>query len=137
DATVTGVRRVLFRSVIFNKVVGPTHFALLRDAVESACGAAPLGCLPRDERIQVPERYLGLFTAGEDLLPDSKLALLAEIAEAHIDMEKLLESAASFAALSTAGHSARKIPNVRVGVARDRAFCFYYEDNLDAPRSAG
>ena len=129
--------KVRVLGVIFNKVAGPTHFALLRDAVESACGAAPLGCLPRDERIQVPERYLGLFTAGEDLLPDSKLALLAEIAEAHIDMEKLLESAASFAALSTAGHSARKIPNVRVGVARDRAFCFYYEDNLDALRAAG
>src|SRR6266568_3306146 len=82
--------KVRVLGVIFNKVAGPTHFALLRDAVESACGAAPLGCLPRDERIQVPERYLGLFTAGEDLLPDSKLALLAEIAEAHIDMEKLL-----------------------------------------------
>jgi cobyrinic acid a,c-diamide synthase len=126
--------------VIFNKVAGPTHFALLRDAVETACGAAPLGYLPRDERIQVPERYLGLFTAGEDLLPDSKLALLAEIAEGHIDTEKLdklLESAASFAAPLAAGHSARKIPNVRVGVARDRAFCFYYEDNLDALRAAG
>jgi cobyrinic acid a,c-diamide synthase len=123
--------------VIFNKVAGPTHYALLRDAVESRGGAAPLGYLPRDDRIQIPERYLGLFTAGEDLLPGSKLALLAEIAERHIDLEKLLESAASFVAARTAGHSAPTIPRLRVGVARDRAFCFYYEDNLDALREAG
>ena len=97
----------------------------------------PLGYLPRDERIQIPERYLGLFTAGEDLLPDSNLAVLAEIAEGHIDLEKLLESAASFAAPPTAGHSAPTSSRVRVGVARDRAFCFYYEDNLDALRAAG
>ncbi len=123
--------------VIFNKVAGPTHYALLRDAVESACGAAPLGYLPRDQRIQIPERYLGLFTAGEDLLPDSSLALLAGIAEEHIDLEKLLGSAARFDVQSTAGESALTNARVRVGVARDRAFCFYYEDNLDALRAAG
>jgi cobyrinic acid a,c-diamide synthase len=128
---------VKIRGVIFNKVAGRTHYALLRDAVESACRTAPLGYLPRDQRIQIPERYLGLFTAGEDLLPDSNLALLAEIAEGHIDLEKLLESAASFGAPSSTGHSAPASSRVRVGVARDRAFCFYYEDNLDALRAAG
>lgn len=129
--------KVRILGVIFNKVAGPTHYDMLRDAVESACGAASLGYLPRDERIQVPERYLGLFTAGEDLLPDSRLALLAEIAEGHIDLKKLLESAANFGAPPTAGHSAKTSPRVRVGLARDRAFCFYYEDNLDALRAAG
>ena len=76
--------------VIFNKVAGPTHYAMLRDAVESACDALPLGYLPRDERIQIPQRYLGLFTAGEDLLPDRSLAVLADIAEEHLDLRKLL-----------------------------------------------
>ncbi|MGO8816564.1 MAG: cobyrinate a,c-diamide synthase [Terriglobia bacterium] len=123
--------------VIFNKVAGPTHYALLRDAVESACGAVPLGYLPRDPRIEIPERYLGLFTAGEDLLPDSSLAVLAEIVEEHIELDKLLACAASIVAPFTAEPSAPKIANVRLGVARDRAFCFYYEDNLDALRAAG
>ena len=123
--------------VIFNKVAGPTHYALLRDAVESSCGAVPLGYLPRDQRIQIPERYLGLFTAGEDLLPDSSLALLAEIAEEHIDLKMLLKSAASFGPPPIAEASAPASSRVRIGVARDRAFCFYYEDNLDALRAAG
>jgi cobyrinic acid a,c-diamide synthase len=123
--------------VIFNKVAGATHADLLREAVESACGALPLGYLPQDERIQMPERYLGLFTAGEDLLPDSILALLAEITEGHINLETILESAAPFTTLSEAEPSAPTGSCVRVGVARDRAFCFYYEDNLDALRAAG
>lgn len=107
--------------VIFNKVAGPTHYALL----------------PRDARIEIPERYLGLFTAGEDLLPESSLAVLAEIVEEHIDLDSLLACAASIVAPSTAEPPTPKIPSVRVGVARDRAFCFYYEDNLDALRAAG
>jgi cobyrinic acid a,c-diamide synthase len=129
--------KVKIGGVIFNKVAGPTHYALLSDAVESTCGAAPLGYLPRDERIQIPERYLGLFTAGEDLLPDSNLAVLAEIAEEYINLEKLLDSSASFGAPLSAEHTATAGSRVRVGVARDRAFCFYYEDNLDALRGAG
>jgi cobyrinic acid a,c-diamide synthase len=123
--------------VIFNKVAGPVHYALLREAVESTCGALPLGYLPREERIQIPERYLGLFTASEDLLPNASLALLAELVEGHINLERLLESAASFAARPKAEPCAPTGSHVRVGVARDRAFCFYYEDNLDALRAAG
>jgi cobyrinic acid a,c-diamide synthase len=87
-----------------------------------------------------PPKTVTLVLGGahsEDLLPDSKLALLAEIAEGHIDLEKLLESAASFVASPAAGHSAPTGSSVRVGVARDRPFCFYYEDNLDALRAAG
>src|SRR5690242_4195501 len=122
--------------VIFNKVSGPIHYRLLRDAVESSCETVPLGYLPRDNRIQIPERYLGLFTAAEDLLPESTLALLAELGESYIDLERLLESAACLTVTLAAGGSAASL-GVRIGVARDRAFCFYYDDNLDALRAAG
>jgi cobyrinic acid a,c-diamide synthase len=122
--------------VIFNRVAGTTHYGLLRDALESSCDAVPLGYLPRDDRIQIPERYLGLFTAGEDLLPDSALALLAELAENYIDLRKLLESASSFTVKPVTTGPAPS-SGVRIGVARDRAFCFYYDDNLDVLRAAG
>lgn len=122
--------------VIFNKVAGQAHYRLLRDALTGGCQAAVLGYLPHDQRVHIPERYLGLFTAGEDLLPGSVLALLAELTENHINLEKLLECTSSFRAPvkdfdTTAGN------NARVGVARDQAFCFYYDDNLDALRAAG
>jgi len=123
--------------VIFNKVAGPAHYDLLREAVERSCRAVPLGYLPGDQRIKIPERYLGLFTAGEDLLPDASLDLLAGILEEHVNLEKLMGCAASFAAAPAAAPPIPATSRVRVGVARDRAFCFYYEDNLDALRAAG
>ena len=127
--------------VIFNRVGGPAHYRLLKDALATSTTAAPLGYLPHDERIQIPERYLGLFTAGEELLPDSALSLLDELAENSIDLDKLLECAISIPeaharfGLDDAPRAGAN--SIRLGVPRDKAFCFYYEDNLDALREAG
>jgi cobyrinic acid a,c-diamide synthase len=126
--------------VIFNKVGGPAHYQMLKDAVTSNTKALPLGYLPHDERIRIPERYLGLFTAGENALPDSMLSPLRELAEDSIDLDQLLKCAASIPgkADSARDHQdARPGHAIRIGVARDKAFCFYYEDNLDALRQAG
>jgi cobyrinic acid a,c-diamide synthase len=128
--------------VIFNRVAGPVHYQLLKDALTSSVKAVPLGYLPGDERIRLPERYLGLVTAGENSLPESVLSLLGELAEGSIDLDQLLEVASSVpalrqAALPNEAESAAAAHSIRLGVARDKAFCFYYEDNLDCLRNAG
>ncbi len=127
--------------VIFNRVGGAAHYQLLKDAVAANTKSVPLGYLPGDERIRIPERYLGLFTAGEGLVSESMLSLLGELAEESIDLDKLLESATVRAlpreALSQDTPPAATIHSIRLGVARDKAFCFYYQDNLDALREAG
>ncbi len=126
--------------VIFNNAGGAAHYRMLSDAVTMSANAVPLGYLPHDERIHIPERYLGLVTAGENLLPDSMLSLLGELAESHIDLDQLLACAPSFPApTDDPTQSARGLSagSIRLGVARDKAFCFYYEDNLDALREAG
>jgi cobyrinic acid a,c-diamide synthase len=123
--------------VVLNRVAGPTHYRLLREAIESSCQATLLGYLPGDERIRIPERYLGLFTASEDVLPDSVLTLLGDLAATHINLEKLKECASAFTPETEPKGTIDPQIRVRVGVARDRAFCFYYEDNFDALRAAG
>jgi cobyrinic acid a,c-diamide synthase len=128
--------------VIFNRVGGPGHYRLLKDALTSGTTAVPLGYLSSDERIRIPERYLGLITAGEQLLPDSALSLLGQLAEDSIDLHKLLECGDSVPALRQAAPAPdamawSAVRSVRIGVARDKAFCFYYEDNLDSLRQAG
>src|SRR5579859_7429976 len=126
--------------VIFNNAGGAAHYLMLGDAMTMSAKAAPLGYLPHDERIHIPERYLGLVTAGESLLPDSMLSLLGELAENYIDLDQLLACAASISAPTddwTERARDRSAGSIRLGVARDRAFCFYYEDNLDALREAG
>ena len=122
--------------VIFNRVAGLSHYRLLRDAVTSRTRVHPLGYLPHHDEIGIPERYLGLFTASEDLVPASTFALLGELAGDNIDIDSLLESASmSFAAISNSPQL--RATSVRIGVARDKVFSFYYEDNLDALRQAG
>ena len=126
--------------VIFNKVGGAAHYRMLSDAVTTSANAVPLGYLPGDERIHIAERYLGLVTAGENLLSDSMLSLLGELAESHIDLDQLLACAMSITAAAddqTQRTQHESTGSIRLGVARDKAFCFYYEDNLDALREAG
>src|ERR1700680_1148662 len=126
--------------VIFNNAGGAAHYQMLSDAVTMSAKAVPLGYLPHDERIHLPERYLGLVTAGENLLPDSILTLLGELAESYIDLDQLLACAASIPAPpDSCIECAQDVSagSIRLGVARDKAFCFYYEDNLDALREAG
>ncbi len=126
--------------VIFNNAGGAAHFRMLNDGVTMSANAVPLGYLPHDERIHLPERYLGLVTAGENLLPDSMLSLLGELAESYIDLDQLLACAASVPAPTddrTERARDKSAGSMRLGVARDKAFCFYYEDNLDALREAG
>ena len=125
--------------VIFNRVGGAAHYRMLKDALTTSTNAIPLGYLPRDERIHIPERYLGLITAGENGLPDSMVSLLGDLAEANIDLDHLLECLTYFPIAPTALAERRSnlTKSIRLGVARDTAFCFYYEDNLDALREAG
>lgn len=127
--------------VIFNRVGGAAHYQLLKDALTGNTRAVPLGYLPSDERVRIPERYLGLITAGENLLPDSVLSLLGQFAEESIDLDQLLQSAdfipASRQAARIDADPGAAVHSIRIGVARDKAFCFYYEDNLDSLRKAG
>jgi cobyrinic acid a,c-diamide synthase len=122
--------------VIFNKVGGEAHTRLLREAVHESCSSMLLGCFPRNEKIRIPERYLGLRTAEENFLTEEAISMLGDMAARNIDVEGLLASLPEIRPTSN-GEISQVPCEVRIGVARDRAFCFYYEDNLDALRAWG
>lgn len=115
--------------VLFNRVAGEGHFAYLRDAVEASCRARVLGWLPPDERVEIPERHLGLHT-GDEALTDAKLDALVSWIEAGIDVDALAALARPAGVAAPAAED-RSPVRARIGVARDRAFCFYYRQNLD------
>jgi cobyrinic acid a,c-diamide synthase len=123
--------------VIFNKVGSASHYSLLKDALERAGDTVSLGYLPRDEQLRIPERYLGLVTADECLPSDQAVAHLADLVGQYIDLDRVLDVAGVVAGQLEEVASAPAAAPVRIGVARDRAFCFYYEDNFDALRAAG
>jgi len=129
---------VSIAGVIFNRVAGASHYQLLLEACESVQGVTPLGYLPRDPRWHIPERHLGLLTADEGALSQDAVSHLASLVEQHVDLDRLLKLSANVAIDD--GIDAAVVETtaqVRIGVARDQAFCFYYEDNLDALRRAG
>jgi cobyrinic acid a,c-diamide synthase len=125
--------------VILNHVASERHFEMLHAAIHSACKTPVLGWLPRDSSITIPERHLGLRTVEESEGGEGVEALrgrLASLAEKHLDVPRLL--ALRTGVFADRGHPSRTVSEkVRIGIARDRAFSFYYEDNLDLLRKHG
>ena len=117
--------------IVFNRIGGEGHARLLREAVAGACRAQPVGFLPHDENIHLPSRHLGLTMAAEALTPE-RLDEMARWIEAHADLDGLMRLAQTAGKLAAVTATERPGPGrVRIAVARDRAFCFYYRDNLD------
>ena len=128
-------------AVIANNVAGEGHYRYLRDAVEGSCRAELIGWLPRNPGVELPSRHLGLVTAIE-AANKLRADVLAEWVEKGIDLDRLLDLSEAGVAGSSAtidqinfaraanGYTPPARSAVRIGVARDRAFCFYYESNL-------
>ncbi len=123
--------------VILNRVGSRRHLELLSGALREHCRAEPLGTLPRDGAFAIPDRHLGLVMGEEAPLGPDGLARLGDTVAAHVDLDRLLALAATGAARQIPAAAQFAGQGVRIGVARDRAFCFYYEDNLDLLRAAG
>lgn len=124
--------------VLFNFIGGAGHAELLKKAVCAHCRARTLGFLPRYDGIALPERHLGLVMAHEILTP-ATLARMADWVETNVDLDALLALARerSHAVDARAAAPRRAASKARIGVARDAAFCFYYQDNLDLLAASG
>ncbi len=126
--------------VILNRVAGARHEARLREAIEGGARLRVLGAVPQDPRMALVERHLGLMPANEAAHPDAAIAALAECIATHVDIDAILElarEAAPLPATPAAAIARRAAHGPRIGIARDRAFGFYYPDNLEALREAG
>lgn len=125
--------------VICNNVGSDKHALWVRQAVESI-GLPVLGCLFRDPSLKLPERHLGLKTAVEraDEVADF-LSNAAEAVRQQVDISALWALAGSAPPVPESEISRRNVrPSlVRIAVAFDEAFCFYYTDNFDWLRAMG
>ena len=135
------------RWVVLNRVASPRHLALLREALEEIPGVKILGALPREKRISIPSRHLGLVTSEEFGNDSSWLDELVRLMEDSLDLELLLKELVGtsekwpFSSKNVWQGQAKSeflpVPIVRIAVARDEAFCFYYEENLRLLEEAG
>jgi len=114
--------------VIFNKVAGEKHEKFIREAMEKI-DIEIIGFLKRRDEIIIPSRHLGLVTAEDLRINEKETDLLSEWIGDGLDMEKLLRITSGYK-IHLLGDEGKKEKRVRIGVARDNAFCFYYEENL-------
>lgn len=127
--------------VICNRIGSDKHRRMVEEAIAAHCPVPVLGCLPRSEEVAIPSRHLGLHMGEEHPLGGQGLERLIDLIETHLDLDLLLGIAAARPEGSDPGGEVAwpvaAGERVRIGVARDAAFCFYYEDNLDLLRAAG
>jgi cobyrinic acid a,c-diamide synthase len=127
--------------IVLNRVASERHYRMLEAAIKSSCKTPVLGWLPRDHAVAIPERHLGLQTAEEGetgVVLEDLIDTLADLAEKHLDIARLIGLECGLDLNPEALSVSRQAGDVvRIGVARDPAFSFYYEDNLDLLRQHG
>ena len=113
-------------------------YSFYKQIAEKA-GLPVLGFLPPVPEAEIPDRHLGLVTADELSDLREKIDRLADAAEEGIDFHALCALAQTAKPLTDTHMPLARVTDfpVRVAVAKDRAFCFYYEDNFDVLRELG
>ena len=142
-------RKVDIKGVILNRVAGARHENIIRKSIEHYTGISVLGSVPRLARQSFPERHMGLIPTPEHKWAADSIAAAAEMAVKYIDLDKLAQTAFDSPGLPAAGSAveisekkdtdpatAFKI-KPRIGIMRDSAFQFYYQENIDALISEG
>ncbi len=130
---------VMLAGVILNKVGNARQEAKLRQAVERYTDLAVLGAVRRDAAMEIPERHLGLIPANEAGAADARIAEIGARVADQVDLDALL-AVAGRAPLPAAPPPVAPPPvhrEVRIAVARDAAFGFYYADDLEEMEAAG
>lgn len=110
-------------------------YAHLRPILERETGLPVLGYLPPMEEARLESRHLGLLTAGEIANFKDRFDAVARQLEETGDLEGILALGREVAPGTETPQAPP--PRVKIAVARDKSFCFYYADNLDALKEAG
>ena len=124
--------------VILNKVGGARHEAKLRAAVAEYTDIPVVGAVHRNKALEIGERHLGLTTPAESGELEAMIASIGEIVGASVDLDALKAIAATAPPLAPPPVAApTPTPDLRIAIARDQAFGFYYPDDLEAFAAAG
>jgi cobyrinic acid a,c-diamide synthase len=134
-------RAIRIAGVILNNLGGARHEAKLRAVIEHYTDVRVIGAIPADENLSIVERHLGLVPANEAPAAARLMDAIRGRIEADVDLEALLDIAGTAAPVRATAESAFEKnathQSLRIGIARDEAFGFYYAEDLEALRAAG
>jgi cobyrinic acid a,c-diamide synthase len=138
-------RNIRIAGVILNRLGGLRHESKLRAVIEHYTDIPVLGAVQNDDALQIVERHLGLMPNNESLAAERKIRTIAARIAEQVDLDRLLQktipqpeattTCTAYTTYKTELNSVR--PHFRIGLMRDRAFGFYYADDLEALNSGG
>jgi len=129
------------KGIIFNRVSGEKHYKLLQRIVEENCSVRCFGYIPSDPEIALDSRHLGLIPAEELTGLSGKVNRMAELASAGIDIDAIIDAAMPDSTSPGTPAALHKLEGrakgLKIGMAMDKAFSFYYRDNIALMEYAG
>ena len=133
--------KINLKGVILNNIASPTHYQSAKKSIEKRVKIPVLGFLPRDERLKLNERHLGLLPIYEKKAFSGFARILGKKIEENIEIEKIISIARSAKGVAPFNPKIfRNTPvpqKVTIAIAKDKVFNFYYQDNLDILRQNG
>ena len=129
--------------VVLNQTAGARHRDITRRSIEKYTDVPVLGALPKLKDTPIPERHMGLISSQEYQGQDEIFSALGKVVADNIDIERVLSIAGSAPACSATSDGVQEVSSSPpqedsvIGVVRDRALWFYYQENLDALRQQG
>ena len=137
-------RSIDIAGVILNNLGGARHEAKLRAVIEHYTDVPVVGAVHHDAHIEIVERHLGLMPSNESTEAAARIGEIGAAIARQVDLDRVLEISGWLPpvrrranATETAAVKPRQVADVRIGWARDRAFGFYYADDLEALQQAG
>jgi cobyrinic acid a,c-diamide synthase len=131
--------------VIFNMVGGDRHERKLRGVVEAYTDIPVLGAVHKHRDLKLVERHLGLMPINESELAVEKITKIATLVAQQVDLNRVLSIAESVpdvmlepsAKLKLNVELKSEVKSLRIGICKDSAFGFYYQDDLEALEAQG
>ncbi|WFD09911.1 cobyrinate a,c-diamide synthase [Tepidibacter hydrothermalis] len=130
-------KNIDLRGVIINNIASKSHFDIVKKAIEKYTDVEVLGYIPRNIEFSLPSRHLGLVPTIEMDELERKFSDLAQIIEDHIDVDRLIEISKSEDVVSSFKGDLPKFENITIAIPYDKAFNFYYWDNIDMLKDMG
>lgn len=133
-------KRVNIIGVIINKVSSEKTYEILKEAIEKYCNIKCFGYISNINEISVSSRHLGLTQAEEILNLKEKIKILKESIKKTVNLEEIYKSVEfnlNYKLKNIFLSLKDKYKNLKIGIAKDNAFSFYYNDNIEFLENMG
>ena len=134
-------RNANIAGIVLNSI-SEKYYKLLKYSIEKNCNIKVFGYIPKNEEISLSSRHLGLIQSMEVLNLQKKLDICGKMIEEYVNVDEILNSMKELKDNDNNKYSQlieRNLENkkLRIGVAKDKAFSFYYNDNIELLKEIG